>query len=87
MGLFSSSSGDTSGSTLNLGTGGNYDSKLRSPSSEVDLSFDHAGSTGRSSLDSVGGDVQMGLQAEQQKANMMSQVWIVILRKHSKATV
>ena len=75
MGLFGSSSGDTSSSTLNLGTGGDYGSKLRSPSSEVDLSFDPAASTGASStMDLVGGDFEKGLQIEQQKATLMSQV-------------
>ena len=73
MVLFGGSSGDT---------GGNYGSKLRTPSysSELDLSSDPAASFGASggSLDSLelaGGDLQKGLQIEQQKATLMTQVW------------
>ena len=70
MGLFSSS-GDTSGSS-------DYGSKLRTPSYEMDLSSDPAagfGSGAATSLDLVGGDVQKALQVEQEKANLMAQVW------------
>ena len=72
MGLFGSS-GDTG---LNLGgSSGDYGSKLRSPSMELDLSSDPAaGAT--SSLDLAGGDFEKGLQIEQQKATLTSQVHI-----------
>lgn len=70
MGLFGSSSSDTSG---------DYSaSKLRTPSysSELDLSSDGGSSSlgATSSLDLAGGDLQAGLQIEQQKATLMSQV-------------
>ena len=73
MGLFGSS-GDTGSGGLNLGSSGDYGSKLRSPSMELDLSSDPAaGAT--SSLDIAGGDFEKGLQIEQQKATLTSQVW------------
>ncbi len=69
MGLFGSS-GDSSS---------DYGSKLRTPSysGELDLSSDPAGSSfgdSSSTLDLVGGDLQQGLQLEQQKATLMNQV-------------
>ena len=74
MGLFGSS-GDTGSGGLNLGSSGDYGSKLRSPSMELDLSSDPAaGAT--SSLDIAGGDFEKGLQIEQQKATLTSQVHI-----------
>ena len=78
MGLFGSS-GDTG---LNLGgSSGDYGSKLRSPSMELDLSSDPAaGAT--SSLDLAGGDFEKGLQIEQQKATLTSQVHISLYHIH-----
>ena len=72
MGLFGSS-GDTGGSS-----GGEFASKLRTPSYSEDLTSDPAASSfgggAASSLDLAGGDLQKGLQIEQQKAELMSQV-------------
>ena len=72
MGLFGSS-GDTGGTG-----GGDFGSKLRTPSYSEDLTSDPAASSfgggGSSSLDLAGGDLQKGLQIEQQKAELMSQV-------------
>ena len=73
MGLFGSS-GDTGGSSSN-----DFASKLRTPSYSEDLSSDPAASSfgggATSSLDLAGGDLQKGLQIEQQKAELMSQVY------------
>merc|ERR1711881_819378 len=76
MGLFGSSSGDTSsGGGLNFGSGGDYGSKLRTPSySSGEFDLDSAGGGATSSLDLAGGDFQKGLQLEQQKANLMTQI-------------
>ena len=72
MGLFGSS-GDTGGSSSS-----EYASKLRTPSYSEDLSSDPAASSfgggATSTLDLAGGDLQKGLQIEQQKAELMSQV-------------
>merc|ERR1719282_981454 len=72
MGLFGSS-GDTGGTG-----GGDFGSKLRTPSYSEDLTSDPAASSfgggGSSSLDLAGGDLQKGLQIEQQKAELMSQI-------------
>ena len=72
MGLFGSS-GDTGGSS-----GSEFASKLRTPSYSEDLTSDPAASSfgggAASSLDLAGGDLQKGLQIEQQKAELMSQV-------------
>merc|ERR1712150_443117 len=68
------SSGDTGSGGLNLGgSSGDYGSKLRSPSMDLDLSSDPAaGAT--SSMDLAGGDFEKGLQIEQQKATLTSQI-------------
>jgi hypothetical protein len=71
MGWFDGNSGgdnSSSGLDLSSGSGADYGSKLRSPSSEMDLS-DFSPSP-----DSSGGDIQMHLQREQQKAMLMSAV-------------
>ena len=69
MGIFGGS-GDTGSS--------DYGSKLRTPSysTELDLSSDPSGNAGlgRSTLDMAGGDLEAGLQIEQGKAQLMSQV-------------
>ena len=72
MGWFGSSEGSSnssSGTDLSGGSSGDYSSKLRSPSSELDLSDF---STDPSALAS--GDIQMQIQKEQQKALLMSAV-------------
>ena len=72
MGWFGSSEGSSnssSGIDLSGGSSGDYSSKLRSPSSELDLSDF---STDPSALAS--GDIQMQIQKEQQKALLMSAI-------------
>ena len=70
MGWFGGSS-DTMSSGLDLsGSGGSGGSKLRTPSSELDLS-DYSSDPSSSS---GSGDIQMHLQKEQQKALLMSAV-------------
>ena len=83
MGLFGqSSAGDTS-SGLNLGTGGDYGSKMRSPSfGDLDLSSDP--SAGSSNLDLAGGDFAKGIQLEQQKATLMSQVNEILILQNQQ---
>ena len=77
MGLFGGSSSDTAGFG---GSSDNYGSKLRTPSysSEFDSTGDSAlgGALGgaTSSMDLAGGDFEKGLQIEQQKATLMTQV-------------
>ena len=70
MGLFGGSD------SLNLGTGGDYGSKLRSSSTELDLSSDPADSSfgAASTLDLAGGDFQKSLQIEQQKGELLNQI-------------
>ena len=72
MGLFGSS-GDTGGTS-----GGDFGRKLRRPSYSEYMTREPAASSfgggASSSLDLAGGDLQKGLQIEQQKAELMSQV-------------
>ena len=72
MGLFGGSSADTG-----FGGSDNYGSKLRTPSysSEFDSTEGSAlGGGATSSMDLAGGDFEKGLQIEQQKATLMTQV-------------
>ena len=72
MGWFGGSS-EVSASGLDLSSGGSssdYGSKLRTPSSELDLS-DYSSS---GSDPNAGGDIQHQLQQQQQKAMLMSAV-------------
>ena len=73
MGLFGGSSSDTAGFG---GSSDNYGSKLRTPSysSEFDSTGDSALGGATSSMDLAGGDFEKGLQIEQQKATLMTQV-------------
>ena len=75
MGLFGSSGVDSSGSS-----GENYESKLRTPSYSTESDFGSepagfgAGGGALNSMDLAGGDFEKGLQIEQQKATLMTQV-------------
>ncbi len=73
MGWFGGSSESSSSDSNLSGGSGDYGSKLRTPSSELDLS-DYSGSN---PLGGAGGgdmDIQQHLQKEQQKAMIMSAV-------------
>ena len=71
MGLFGSSGGDTSGS---YGSGTDtFASKLRSPSSELDLSDGSLGFSGGTMA--AGDDIQTRMQIETQKAELVGQVY------------
>ena len=71
MGLFGSSGVDSSGSS-----GEDYASKNRTPSYSTESDFG-AGGGALNSLDLAGGDFEKGLQIEQQKATLMTQVHII----------